>query len=119
MEMKNITTAKSEAIKAGFEIQKSVCGCGFDAVKKDELGRGIRARFRFNRSAGKAGKPLQTILVSAFPFFNGSRALLVDGARSREFSATRSLSNLFPEVEVRTCGVQTALFRAGKFEGKF
>ncbi len=117
--MKNIKTSKAEASEAGFEVQKSVCGFGFDAVKKDELGRGIRARFRFNRSAGRAGKPLQTILVSAFPVFHGTRALLVKGVRSREFSAARSLSNLFPDVEVRTCGPQSALFRGGKFEGKF
>jgi hypothetical protein len=117
--MKNIKEAKAEAIAAGFEIEKSTTGAGFDAVKKDSNGNGIHARFRFGRQQGCAGKPLESILVNAFPVFNGKRDVLVEGVRNREFKETRKISELFPEVRVRTIGVQSALFRAGKFEGKF
>ncbi len=120
--MTNIKTAKEEVKKAGFEVEKRgiyLFGSSFEAVKKDENGKGIRASFRFGRSKGREGKPLEVVLVHAFPIFNGKREVLCEGVRAREFSETKRISSMFPDVRVRTCGVQTALFIGGKFKGKF
>lgn len=119
--MYNIKQTKEIAEREGFEIKKGITmfGPSLYAVRYTAENEGYTATFRFdNHQMGNKGKLLEVIWVVYFPIFDMDRKRLANGGLGKEFRAAKEISRLFNDVDVRCCGVSSALFKNGKFVGK-